>query len=95
MFQFHSSQSVYLKLLILALFGLGISILLLVSPPVVYAATCTSDSRDYGDAPASYGVACGNDSANLRIGTATPDIEDNPGYQSVNADSDDTNGTDD
>lgn len=70
-------------------------ILLIASPQPVSAQSACSGSRDYGDAPASYGVACANPTANLRIGSVTPDAEAYPGYQGVGATGDSTNGTND
>lgn len=64
------------------------------TPQPVYAATC-SGTLDYGDAPSSYGVACANSAGTLRIGSATPDEEANPGYQGAGATGDSTNGTND
>ncbi len=49
--------------------------ILLLSPEAAYAQAACSGTRDYGDAPASYGVACATPSATLRIGGVTPDAE--------------------
>ncbi|SDZ85216.1 hypothetical protein SAMN05660964_00405 [Thiothrix caldifontis] len=50
--------------------------------------------RDYGDAPAGYGAPFHTLVAGIYLGTVVPDDEVTPQY-SVNADGDDSNGTDD
>lgn len=54
---------------------LAIPFSLLLSPQVASAQTACTGTRDYGDAPASYGVACATPSGTLRIGGVTPDAE--------------------
>lgn len=82
--------------LIAELVLLAFPIVLLVATPLpVYAAACSSNSRDYGDAPASYGIACANSNGNLYIGGTQPDEENLPGYQGAGATGDSANGTND
>ncbi len=67
---------------------------LLGSSETAYAQAGCSGTRDYGDAPASYGIACATPSATLRIGGVTPDTEASH-QASADANGDDTAGTDD
>jgi hypothetical protein len=73
---------------------LAIPFLLLVSAETAYAQAGCSGTRDYGDAPASYGIACATPSATLRIGGVTPDTEASH-QASADANGDDNAGTDD
>lgn len=67
---------------------LALALLLFALPTPAHAASC-SGTLDYGDAPSSYGVACANANAALRIGGVTPDEEASSAF-SANADGDGT-----
>ncbi len=69
------------RLVVLELVLLTVPLILFTidSHPVHAQGTCTG-SKDYGDAPSSYGDACATPSATLRIGGTTPDSESGSQY---------------
>ncbi len=95
MFKHRLPQWLTMRIFFLQLALFALPIILLLSPESVYAQAACAGTRDYGDAPASYGVACATPSGTLRIGAVTPDTEASPGFQGAGATGDSTNGTND
>lgn len=94
MSHFHLPQWLTLRILFLQLALLAIPLTILLSPQSAYAQAACTGTRDYGDAPASYGIACATPSATLRLGGVTPDTEAASQF-SAGEDGDDGLGTDD
>lgn len=88
MFQINLPKWLTPMLVVLELVLLALPLVFLMATPhPVSAQSACAGTRDYGDAPASYGAACASATAALRIGSVTPDQEA-ANQPSVGADAD-------